>query len=265
MKTGIATTLFDRVVCGVDASGAGAAAARAAGRITAPDGSLTVVTANDTSIAVHAGWDMAHVLEDLAIEARAALDRGRAEAALLHPLEAKLVEGDPLQSLLAEIARKEATLAVVGSHGISRATGIALGAVSTFLLHDAPCSVLIARGAIDPERWPRHIVVGVDGSTDSALAFAAAAALAERFDADLRAVVATRDARVELESARRIAPGCEEHDAQALDVLDTISGAADLIVVGSRGLRGVHALGSLSERVAHEARCSVLVVRAPTG
>ncbi len=35
------------------------------------------------------------------------------------------------------------------------------------------------------------------------------------------------------------------------------------IVVGSRGLRGLRALGSLSERIAHEARCSVLVVRSP--
>jgi nucleotide-binding universal stress UspA family protein len=35
----------------------------------------------------------------------------------------------------------------------------------------------------------------------------------------------------------------------------------DLLVVGSRGLQGIRSLGSVSERVAHEARCSVLVVR----
>jgi nucleotide-binding universal stress UspA family protein len=35
----------------------------------------------------------------------------------------------------------------------------------------------------------------------------------------------------------------------------------DLLVVGSRGLQGLRSLGSVSERVAHEARCSVLVVR----
>ena len=39
---------------------------------------------------------------------------------------------------------------------------------------------------------------------------------------------------------------------------------ADLLVVGSRGLHGVRALGSVSERVAHRAPCSVLVVRLPT-
>jgi nucleotide-binding universal stress UspA family protein len=37
--------------------------------------------------------------------------------------------------------------------------------------------------------------------------------------------------------------------------------SADLVVVGSRGLRGLKALGSVSERVAHQARSSVLVVR----
>lgn len=36
---------------------------------------------------------------------------------------------------------------------------------------------------------------------------------------------------------------------------------AHLAVVGSRGLHGVKALGSVSERVAHDAACSVLVVR----
>ena len=38
---------------------------------------------------------------------------------------------------------------------------------------------------------------------------------------------------------------------------------ADLIAVGSRATRGAHGLGSVSERVAHHAGCSVLVVRDP--
>jgi nucleotide-binding universal stress UspA family protein len=39
--------------------------------------------------------------------------------------------------------------------------------------------------------------------------------------------------------------------------------SADLIVLGSRGLNGIEAflLGSVSERVAHRAPCSVLIVR----
>jgi len=37
----------------------------------------------------------------------------------------------------------------------------------------------------------------------------------------------------------------------------------DLLVVGSRGLHGLKALGSVSEQVAHQAGSSVLIVRQP--
>jgi nucleotide-binding universal stress UspA family protein len=254
------TTVFDRVVCGVDASDAGVAAARVAGRIADPHGSLTLVSARDTSIALHAGWNVEKVLEERELEALAALERGRSEAGVHHELQAKVVENDPLHALLAEIATRDATAVVVGGHGTSPANGIAREAVSSSLLHEAPCSVLVARGSVDAVRWPQRIVVGLDGSDDSASAFEAASALAERLDAHLRAVVARRDARVDLAAARRIAPACEEHDAQALELLDRASETSDLIVVGSRGFR-LRALGSLSERIAQEARCSVLVVR----
>ena len=42
------------------------------------------------------------------------------------------------------------------------------------MLHEAPCSVLIARPARDPETWPQAIVAGVDGSAESELAVVAA-------------------------------------------------------------------------------------------
>jgi nucleotide-binding universal stress UspA family protein len=257
----VTTDVFDRVVCGVDRSRAGRAAARAAALAAAPDGSLTLVSANDSSLAVHAGWGMSQVLDELAADAAAALEQGVVDAQPLHELDGKLVEGDPLHALLAEIERQEATLVVVGAHGHARATGIALGSVGTYLLHEAPCAVLIARGEITPGHWPRRIVVGVDGSDDSLRAYRAATALAERTGVEVRAVVATRDSGVDLEAARRIAPGLEEHDARALDLLSVVSRSMDLVVVGSRGLRGIRALGSLSERLAHETTSSVLVVR----
>ena len=260
-ESSTSTSAFDRVVCGVDHSEAGVAAARVAGLVAAPAGQLTLVSVNDPSVAVHAGWAMTKVLEELGDEARSALRRGRDEAEALHALQTRLLDGDPLHNLLAEIARQDATTVVVGSHGLSRATGIALGAVSTYLLHEAPCSVLIARGTIDRDRWPRRIVVGVDGSSDSAAAMAAGRELASRFRAGVRAIVATKDSHVDLEAARRIAPECEEHEAGALDALNVASESSDLVIVGSRGLHGLRALGSLSERIAHEARCSTLVVR----
>lgn len=143
--------------------------------------------------------------------------------------------------MLEEIGRVDATLAVVGSRGHSRPVGIALGSVTTTIVHEAPCSVLVARDVEDPSRWPRTIVAGDDGSSHSREAVALARELADRFDARLYVITA--------------------RDADPVTVLDEESQDADLVVVGSRGLTGIHALGSVSERVAHEARCPVLVVR----
>lgn len=258
-----AATIFDRVVCGVEGSDAGIAAARAAARVASTDGSLTLVSVEDPSLAVHAGWRLAHVAEELAGEAETALERAAAEATPGHPVETRLVAGDPVRCLLAEVEQANATLLVVGSHGHGRAAGIALGSVTTYVLHEAPCAVLVARVPVDFERWPRSLVVGVDGSPESEAAWAAAEQLAGRFGSELRAVVATGDGGVDLDAARRVVPEVEDEPARAVDLLSVLSERADLVVVGGRGLHGLRALGSVSERVAHEARSSVLVVRTP--
>jgi nucleotide-binding universal stress UspA family protein len=62
-----------------------------------------------------------------------------------------------------------------------------------------------------------------------------------------------------------VAPDVELHEARPVDALVVASEHADLVVVGSRGVTGIRALGSVSERVGHEARSSVLVVREPAG
>ena len=57
----------------------------------------------------------------------------------------------------------------------------------------------------------------------------------------------------------------ELDERTAEDALVAASLKADLLVLGSRGLKGLGALGSVSERVGHHAACSVLVVRAGGG
>jgi nucleotide-binding universal stress UspA family protein len=173
-----------------------------------------------------------------------------------------VVDVERLDPLLAELERTEATLAVVGPPRHSRAAGITLGSVPTHLLHEARCSVLIARTPRDLAAWPGTIVVGIDGSPAAAAALDAASALAARYGANLRPVVATREPLVDLDAARELAPMLEERDERVLHALHVLSEEADLLVVGSRGLRGLRALGSVSERIAHEALSPVLVVRA---
>jgi nucleotide-binding universal stress UspA family protein len=258
----VTSQVFERVVCGVDGSPSAADAAAVAARVASPGGRLVLVGVDELALAVHAGFRMAPVAEQIATETSRGVREALAIAEAFHDAETRVLEGEPLDCLRHEIERVNATLAVVGTRGHSRAAGIALGSVTTHLLHEAPCSVLVVREPRDLLEWPRRILVGVDGSTASVAALAAAETLAARHDAVLRPVVATREAFVELERARAVAPGLEERDDTVLHTLHVLSEEADLLVVGSRGLRGIRALGSVSERIAHEARCSVLVVRA---
>ena len=185
-----------------------------------------------------------------------------AAAKQLVPAEGKIVNGDPAAVLLGEA--EHATLLALGSHGRGRTAGLLLGTVAARMLHEAPCSVLISRPARDPETWPQAVVAGVDGSAESELAVAAARFVASSCGADLR-IVSAMSGQVDRDAARRVAPELEERDGRAVGVLTADSETADLVVVGSRGLQGLKALGSVSERIAHQAKCSVLVVRGAGG
>ncbi|HWH14955.1 MAG TPA: universal stress protein, partial [Miltoncostaeaceae bacterium] len=62
--------------------------------------------------------------------------------------------------------------------------------------------------------------------------------------------------------ARLAAPlAAEVRTERAVDALVEVAATADLLVVGARGVTGIASLGSVSERVAHRAESSVLVVR----
>jgi nucleotide-binding universal stress UspA family protein len=254
------THIFDRILCGVDDSAAGAIAARLAARVSLPASSLELVSVEDPTAVAQAGMYATQAAVDIAGAARAALERGAEEASAHAPVATRQLKGAPVRCLENELERIDATLVVVGSHNYSRRVGIVLGSVATHMLHEAPCSVLIAREPRDALRWPRSIVVGIDGSPESAEAAAVARHLAERFGAKLRCVVAPAG-DVDLGAVHEIAPDVEELEGKPVDELTVLSEQADLVVVGSRGLKGLRSLGSVSERVAHRAHSPVLVVR----
>ena len=249
--------LFDRILCGVDGTPESLVAVRQALRLQGEHGSVLLVAVANLAQAAHAGMAAPHAAELLQHEAEAALAEARAIAP---SAGSKLLDGDPVAVLLRQAEAEHATLIAVGSHGRRRAAGLLLGTVAARMLRDAICSVLVARPARDAEAWPQTVVAGVDGSLESAAAFTVAGSVAGRFGGSVRAVVSTKD-QLDREAAEAIASELEEHGEPALNVLVAASESADLVVVGSRGLHGLKALGSVSERVAHQARSSVLVVR----
>ena len=258
--------VVSRVLVGVDGSPQALEAARQAAILEDVDGQLTLLTAWDIAPRIIGGTGTRvpyYFDEELQ---RAAAEKALAAASdcvapYTAPIE-KLARGGPVARLLGEIERSEHTLVAVGGSGTGRLLGIVEGDVTTEIVHRAPCSVLVARPAA--AEFPRRLVVGVDGSGESAAAYAAARYLSERFGAELRALVARGGKGVDERLAATFTEGAyDETDDPPLPALVHAAESADLVVVGSRGLHGVRALGSVSERLAHTAACSTLIVREP--
>jgi nucleotide-binding universal stress UspA family protein len=203
-----------------------------------------------------------------------------------------VVEDMPDTGLAAVAQELGAEVLVVGTHGRSGAARLLVGSVAERTVRIAPCSVLVARGAASPGGYQR-IVVGTDFSRGVGVALERAlqvaapgaavrvvhawslttlqdsdpaelVALAGRVDA-LRAEASSRYGQ-ELVEARRHADvrlSFDPIEGGAVDVLVDAGRAADLVVVGSHGRRGLRRLfaGSVAENVARHAACSVLVAR----
>jgi len=191
-------------------------------------------------------------------EAQTALDQART---IVDDATTLLLRGRAADAFLRAVSDQKATLAVLGSHDTSRAAGFLIGSVATRALHESPCSVLVARTAEQP--WPRTIIVGVDGSESSFAAAEVAHDVATRVGATMRLVVARGATQDDLATDALTTVGHELAFSEQKPVPALLEAAqeADLIVVGSRGITGLRALGSVSERVPHHARCSLLVIR----
>ncbi|MDP9843656.1 universal stress protein [Streptosporangium lutulentum] len=192
---------------------------------------------------------------------------------------------------VAEVLRGEAEDAeqvVVGSRGLGGFTGLLLGSVSLALAGQVATPVVVVRGASEQTRG--QIVVGFDGSAHSEAALAYAFEEASRRQSKLHAIhtwqmpvvgpgafVYTSLIEDIRAAERRVStdtltawwekyPKVEVEQTvvcgHPVDVICKASAAADLVVVGSRGLGrfGSAMLGSVSHGILHHARCSVAVV-----
>jgi nucleotide-binding universal stress UspA family protein len=246
-------TVWDRVVCAIDGAPLCVRAARAAARLMPTAARLTLCTV--------VGPDEAGVVTDQARtrEAEDALARAQAHVQVFHDVELHLREGPPVGRLVEELRTERATLVTIGSHANRRG---GLGSVATAMLHDAPCSVLIAHtdDADDGE-----VVVGFDGSGGARRALGVGRELSERLSLRLRVLVATGDAHPPGPGWSRAELGPDidliEDPRTAVEALTDASSAAGLLILGSRHLPAALAVSSVSEQAARRAGCPVLVVR----
>jgi nucleotide-binding universal stress UspA family protein len=206
------------------------------------------------------------------------------------PAEVVVTRGDPRQ-LIPFFARKwSSDLIFVRAHVRKDMAHWMLGSVARAVVATAPCTVQIVRDLRDDRAHTLdsgRVLLATDGSVTSV---AAAQALTERPWPE-----GSEFKVLSVEEPWAIRPSRVKHDEQAQEAVRSaeqvlasaglkatlavvLSGNAkeaileeaqkwnaDLVVVGSHGRRGIKRflLGSVSEAVAMNAHCSVVVVRAP--
>lgn len=75
----------------------------------------------------------------------------------------RIVEGDPAALICTAASEHDAELIVIGSHGWSALRRFVFGSVSSTVLHEAPCPVLVVRGVVDDAK-SETVAVGRAGT-----------------------------------------------------------------------------------------------------
>lgn len=276
---------MERVVVGVDGSKASERALAWAGRlVTATGGELVAVHAQRRPYAEIAPADDQRLLA----ERREIIEREWLRPAVDLGLEPRtiVVEGDPRTILPGTAEERDADLIVMGRSGAGGDPGfLHLGSVVEHLAHHVtrPLAVIPA----DMDRPVRRIVLGVDGSTESAAAVEWCARVAAALGASVEAVtVAEPPAEwtpawsdenwrrsAERDVQEWIAPltgAGVPVDCVVVEELFPVDGLlhtadrddADLVVIGTRGAGGFTGLrfGGVAMRVLHRAERSLVLV-----
>jgi nucleotide-binding universal stress UspA family protein len=249
-------TIFENVLVGIDETHESVVAAAQAGVLRAPGGRLALVAVAEKHLATHAGLAAAHA-ED-AVQAGTAAELAHARE-LVDADDAVVASGRLVDVLCRECTSRRATLLAVGVRPHRRLAALTFGGHDIDALHDAPCSVLIARPGWGPVK-PERIIVGVDGSPGSQVAEAIARSLASRLGCEIVPVVGLGD------DVDAVTLRAEREDAlldprSLLDAVVAASSTRSLVVVGRGDEHGRRWGGDLAERMVYAARCSVLVVQ----
>lgn len=281
------------VMVGVDGSlGSDAAVDWAATYAVAHRRPLTIVHGAGAPVVTDFVTDLDEARKELRIHGRRVADHALGLAQKAGPgldIDVHVELREP-RSLLAEAATG-AHLLVLGSRGHGAVLSLLLGSVSVALAAHAPCPVAVVRPADRDEDTP--VVVGIDGTADSAeaLTFAfelasvqrrpleilhaageaawlfptpdsAAPGMAEEITADWQLLLAESVAGYaekfpDVAFSSRVVPG------SAAGALGAASEHASTVVVGARGRSAFtkRLLGSVSRSVVERAHCTTVVVR----
>ena len=258
--------IFPHILCAVDGSRSAAEAANQATILAGSEAALqflAVTDARGVGATAQASLREGHAPEAVDLARRAARHEGVGSTGVV-------LAADDVGHAIVELAR-EHDLLVLGGYHRRRAAGMMLGGIATLAVHAAEGPVLVARHRTDVE-FPGGILVASAGATDTS-AVEIAARIAKRFETHLTLThIGGADGRTRQTLARQLAAAMEITGTEPV-VIQAPGDPANripqivaeeqfgLLVTGSHRRHGIGALASVSERLAHRAPCSVLVLR----
>jgi nucleotide-binding universal stress UspA family protein len=291
-----------RILLGLDPSEASQLALQEVARRPWPSGSSIQVL---MVVELYQPWTLAPIAEQVTASANNLVKRGADLLRSRGLQAAGVVHsGDPRTVILDQAAALKADLIVVGAHGVSSLERFLLGSVSRAILKFAACSVEVVRANPKRDESRFSVLLAVDGSAGSVNAAKSLAGRPWPAGTEVRVLSVVELGLSALQAAFEIpafdAAHLESQRQQAMQraqsavaaavgilepaslkvsesisvlvsspkeiILDEASNwAADLIVLGSHGHRGIDRflLGSVSEEVAMHAKCSVEIIRRP--
>ena len=278
--TPVPASVFADALCAVDGSRASTAAVQMAASLAGPNGHLTllaVTAASGSGPGASAVISASRVKGVLRRAASIAEDAGVPATTVVDP-------GSPPVEVILERASSHDLLAM-GAPASSRVGGMLIGGavaatggmigggVTVAALSRFTTPMLIVRPPFAGSLHGRRIVVASDGEQGSerdvelagrlGLAQGAQVTLVNALGAESK--MNPRTIQAQAHALERMLPDAGEACIEPGKPWEVIlnaanSGKAALVVIGSRRLGGLRALGSVSRRVVHDAPCSVLLV-----
>ena len=259
---------FRRILCGVHDERSSQEAARQAVAMGLGGGTVDFVAVSGRPEPGVAGVPLSPERADLA------LADARAVAAQPDiPVTTRRIDDPSPARRLLELSAEHDLLVVGGHRHHSRVEAMVLGETAG-VLHRAAIPVLVARAYDTEAGRPAHVLAATSAQRDDRETVRVAAELARRHGARLTVLHvsdhASWEERRELESQSATAGALHgKPPVQLLEpgrpvhgILEIAHSHADtLVVTGAHRPGGSAALGSVSERVAARAHCSVLVLR----
>jgi len=205
--------------------------------------------------------------------------------------------GDSIARAIVDFSEGEqADLIVVGTRGFGGLKRMVLGSVSTGLLNEASCPVIVVRGGTSGlGQKLQKILVATDGSKNANRAVQTAVSIAKNVGAGITIVhaiymppsaygtftpmmdqileglrkegerIISEATKIAEENGVKAGSQLIDTDQNPVSAITSYSkeGRFALIVMGTRGLSGVRKafLGSVANGVVHSANCSVLVTK----